>query len=287
MALCNVSGLPEHYAWLGVPGIIYQRLKDVPFKPALSVVLDCGDAARIGHELAGPVTALPCINLDHHLGNPHFGNLDNWVEPRMAATGQMVAALLAALDVPLRGDVAEAVYVAVSTDSGGFTFDNVTAEIFELTAHLVRQGLDVAAVRRHMDNQWSLPRMRLWGRLMSSFTQEFQGRVALAAVSLAELATLNADKQDLEGFAEHMRRLKGVEVAALLREDAPTRCKISLRSSGPQDVRRMAEHFGGGVHRNAAGATLPLPLDKATAALLEVVGKGLADNANTPRDDAS
>lgn len=283
VALCNATGFPAYLGWLPVPGQVYKSLKEVPFTPDLALVLDCGDLDRLGRSLVEPFSALPMVNVDHHLGNPGFGTVDNWTEPRMAATGQMVAAILAAMKVPLRGEAAQAIYVALETDTGGFSFDNVTFEVFELMAYLVGQGLDVAALRRRMDNQWSVSRMRLWGRLLQSFSLHCDNRVALSVVSLATLGTCGGMKEDLEGFVEHLRRIKGVEVAALVREDTPHRSKISLRSSGPVDVRAMAAAFGGGGHRNAAGAQLHMPLEDATAALLATVEEHLRCNA--PEND--
>lgn len=275
VALCNASGIPDYLSWLPVPGPVYARLSEVPFAPGLAVVLDCADAARLGKCLEKPISALPTINIDHHPGNPMFGSVDNWVDPEMAATGQMAAAALAALGVPLRGEVAETVYVALVTDTGGFAFDNTSPQVFELAAHLVRQGLNVAAVRRGMDNQLTLSRMRLWGRLLQDFSLHNGGRTVLVKVPLAVMAACGAVKEEMEGLAEHLRRLRGVEVVALVREDCPGRCRLSLRSFGPVDVRAMAAVFGGGGHCNAAGATLEMPLDESGRAVLDVVRRSL------------
>ncbi len=283
-ALYNATGAPEFLEWLPLPCPLHTKLDHLPFRPELLVVLDCGDAHRVGEALAPLLTQLPCINMDHHLGNPEFGTLYNWVEPSMAATGQMAAAVARAAGAPLTGALAEAVYLSLVTDTGGFAFGNTSADVFRLAAELADGGLDVAAVRERLDNQWTLPRMRLWSHLLRHFMVRREGSVALAVAARADLEACGARKEDMEGFVEHLRRLRGVRVAGLVREDAPGRCKLSLRSSGTTDVRAMAAVFGGGGHRNAAGATLALPLAEAREAVLAAVDAGLsAQDGDRPR----
>lgn len=276
VALCNVSGVPDYLRWMPLPGHVYQTLHMMPFKPELAVVLDCGDTHRMG-DIANDILALPSINVDHHLENPLFGSVDNWAEPRMAATGQMVAAILHELGVPLQGRLGETLYASLSSDTGGFGFDNTTACVFALAAHLVGMGINVSRVRQLMDNQWEPRRMYLWGDLMQSFVLERDGSIAVSLVPLKTLAKHGAMKEDLEGFVEQLRRLRGVEVAIMLREDRPGRCKLSMRSSGEVDVRIMAAGFGGGGHRNAAGATIDIPLAEA--------GRNIVDAAKTWLDE--
>lgn len=269
VALCNTSGVPEYLQWMPLPSMVHNKPHKLPFTPELAVVLDCGDAHRLG-DISNDILSLPSINIDHHLENPQFGSVDNWTEPRMAATGQMVAAVLHALDVPLQGHLGEALYASISSDTGGFGFDNTTACVFALAAHLVEMGVNVAQVRQLMDNQWELRRMHLWGDLMQSFELAREGSIALSLVPLKTLAKHKAMKEDLEGFVEQLRRLRGVEVSIMLREDHHKRCKLSMRSSGEVDVRAMAAEFGGGGHRNAAGATMNMGLTEAGKSIEKV-----------------
>lgn len=275
VALCNATGAPEYLAWLPAPGVLHATLEELPFAPRLAVVLDCGDAARLGRMLAPAIATLPTINIDHHVGNPLFGTVANWVEPRMAATGQMVAAVLHALGVPLEGALADAIYVAVSTDTGNFSFENTSAEVFALMGHLVQMGLHVAPLRQQIDNQWPLSKMLLWGKALEGLTLHEGGRVALVALTQADIEACDARREDGEGLVEHVRRLRGVDMAVFVREDAPERCKISLRSQGPINVQAVAAVFGGGGHVNAAGATLELPFAQTVEATLAAAIAGL------------
>ena len=230
--LYNATGIPDYLEWVPLPGKLVTKPSAIPFKPGLIIVLDCGDAWRMGKELLAVFPEYPSVNIDHHLGNPMFASLGNWVDPGMAATGQMVAAVADAAGVPLTGELAQCVYLSLVSDTGSFTHGNTSAAVFTLAARLVANGLDAAAMREKLDNQWSMPKTKLWG------------------------GSFGAVREDLEGFAEQMRRIKGVRVAVLIRQDPGNRCKLSLRSSGSDDVRSVAALFGGGGHLNAAGATI-------------------------------
>ncbi len=253
--LCNASAIPSYLAWMPFTGPMSTEFPQNVSKPEVVIVLDCGDAARLG-SVQEHVLSYPTINIDHHLNNPHFGTVYNWSDATMAATGQMVAAVLYAMDVPLTGCVAESLYTAVSSDTGNLTYGNTTEDAFLLCAYLIRCGLQLAHLRQELDNTWHLARMHLWGSLMKDLCLEREDTVALASVSLQDLADNYATMEDLEGFAEHLRRLRGVRIAGFVREDAKESCKVSLRSSGDIDVRAILAELGGGGHRNAAGATL-------------------------------
>lgn len=276
--LYNGTGMPKHLDFLPMGGPLRDHLRHLPFKPQVVIALDCGDAWRLGNELADALPKYKSINIDHHKGNPAYGTLYNWIDPDMAATGQMIAAVADAAGIPLTGDVAACIYVSLVADTGSFTHGNTSAEVLRLAARLLGSGLEAASLRDRMDNQWSLNKARLWGALLQKLRLEKNGQVCVCQISLADLGSAGAGKDDLEGFVEQMRRLRGVRVAMTLREDNPKRCKLSLRSSGADDVRDMAASFGGGGHVNAAGATLDMNLEQALEKCLISLDKVLMKN---------
>ncbi len=258
--LCNASPIPSYLSWLPYTGPLYTQFPQDQEQPQVVVVLDCGDAARLG-EIEATILSYPTINVDHHLDNPHFASEYNWSDPTMAATGQMVAAILHALNIPLQGAINDCLYMAISSDTGNLTYGNTTEDVFLICAELMHNGLDIISLREQLDNTWHLARMHLWGELMQNLHTTRNGTIVLAAVSLEHFKKNNATKEDLEGFAEHLRRIEGVLIAGFVREDTPEQCKTSLRSSGPIDVREILSELGGGGHRNAAGATLHTTLE--------------------------
>ncbi len=259
--LCNTSGLPGYLNWLPLTGKVHKQLFGTGFKPELVVILDCGDADRLGN-LKTPLLKYPSINIDHHMNNPQFGSVANWTDHTMAATGLMVAAILHNLNIPLKGDIATSLYASISSDTGSYSFDNTSEDALLLTSYLVQEGLKVAEVRQNMDNQWSLERMRLWGTLTENLQLGRKGSIAIVTIPQSMLKKYNTTKEDLEGFVEHLRKLRGVVISGIIREDAKEQCKISLRSTGAIDVRSICAQFGGGGHLNAAGATLHHNLTK-------------------------
>ena len=268
--LYNPSGLPASYAWVRMPQQILSSLEALPFTPKLLVALDCGDAHRLGPELAHLLETLPSINLDHHLGNSFFGSQENWVDPDMAATGQLVAEVARAAGISLSDGLAEGVCLSLVSDTGSFAFGNTNAAVFRLMADMVDSGLDVAKLRERMDTQWSLARSSLWGRLLGKLESRYDGRLILCVIRREDMDACGAAFDDLEGFVELLRRHRGVEIAVTLREDTPERCKLSIRSFGEVDARALALRFGGGGHKNAAGATVHEPVDNALKNLIAV-----------------
>ena len=273
--LYSATGMPAYLDWLPLPAHLHTKLSPLPFQPRTALILDCGEAHRTGEEMAAllppAAQALPCINLDHHRGNPHFGTLANWVEPDYAATAQLVAYIARAADIELSGPLAEAIGLALLTDTGGFAHGNTSPQVLALAAHLSALGLDFSRLREELNNQWSGRRMRLWGKLMQDIALHREGSVAFTAIPYTLFEESGTTKEDLEGFVEMMRRLKGVKATIMLRDDAPKLCKVSLRSSGTVDVRVAAATLGGGGHTNAAGGTLRMPLTQASAAILQAV----------------
>ncbi len=273
----NASPIPDYLRWMDYTGPLLQTFPQGEDAPQVVVILDCGDAQRLG-DMQEHALSYPTINIDHHLENPHFASEYNWADSTMAATGQMIAALLHAMNVPLTGAIARSLYTAISSDTGNLTYGNTNEDVFLLCANLLRLGLEITPLRKELDNTWRLERMHLWGKLMSRLKLERENSVALACVSLADLQSCQAKKEDLEGFSEHLRRLQGVHIAGFVREDTAEQCKVSLRSSGPIDVREILAALGGGGHKNASGATVHLSLQKSYELVLQSIRTWLNDN---------
>ena len=269
--LYNENEFPEWLGFLSKPCPVVTDPSMLPFRPDLIVALDCGDAERLGAGIVPLLAKTPVVNIDHHRGNSGFGSAANWVRPDAAAAGQLVAEIAEALGTGLEASAAEAIYVAISCDTGNFSFGNTDASVLALAAKLASGGLEVARLREKMDNTWSEGKWRLRARLMSDMRLLEGGRLAAAVVPLGTVEECGAKKEDMEGFVEEMRRLRGTRVALLLREEnecGSVKTKISLRSSGNDDVRSVAAAFGGGGHLNAAGASYAGRAEEALAALL-------------------
>ena len=263
--LYNESGFPDYLAWMRKPTPVLTDVEQLPSKPQLIVALDCGDRARLGEKIQPLLDEIPVLNIDHHLGNPNYGTAANWVEPEMSSTGEMVGHIAEAMDMPLEAGLGEAVYVALVSDTGSFSYGNTRPSTMRMASRLLEGGLKLAEIRAKLDNNWSENRLRLWGRLMSEAQILEGGKLGVGIISRAVMEEFGAQKEDAEGFVEQLRRVKGVRVSLLLKEieqDGKVATRISLRSSGADDVRKVAVQFGGGGHKNAAGATVALSPEK-------------------------
>ncbi len=270
--LYNPSGLPERYDYAPLPAPIETELPET--MPEWTIVLDCGAKERMGDALFERSGETRIIDIDHHLGNGDYGEA-NWVAVDQPAVGSMMAELAKALDIPIQGELAECIYLAVATDTGFFTYGSTTPESLELAAQMLRDGLDLPRINMLITKQWSEPRMRLWTEVMSSVELFASKKIALAAISDEMFQRTGTTSDDTENIINFIRRLKTVRVAAILREEAPDTYKFSLRSYGEDNVQEIAATFDGGGHRNASGGTIKAPLDEAKMQLVGAIRDNL------------
>lgn len=275
--LYSAGPVPPEYGFL--PG--RERLRDqLPPRqwPQAAVLLDCHQPERAGAEAGRFLARLEQVAVvDHHQGQTDFGRAV-WVDPSCAATSQMLAELARAAGWPLTAEAATCLFVGLQTDTGSFRYSNATPQAFRVAAELVEAGADPWAISQEV--YATRPRrLRLLGRVLEDTELMAGGRLALAAVSLAQLQALGCDSRDLEDAVETLRGIPGVEVAALLRELPGGGVKASLRSRGRVDVAAVALALGGGGHKSAAGMRLDMDLTTARRHLAERLRQALDKEA--------
>jgi phosphoesterase RecJ-like protein len=213
-------------------------------------------AEPTGEETRRPSAAgngrLPIANIDHHLGNQHYGGI-NWVDTAAPALGELVHRLAHALKVAMDEETATCLFLTLVTDTGGFRFTNATAEAFEAAATLVREGARPELVSQWLHESRPEASLRLLGAMLHTLELHDEGRVATALISEEMFATCGAAPGDTEGLVDYPRSIAGVQAVALFRQTGADRYKVSLRSRGEVDVEQVARRHGGGGHRNAAG----------------------------------
>jgi bifunctional oligoribonuclease and PAP phosphatase NrnA len=214
------------------------------------IVLECPSPDRTG--LEAHLGAKPILNLDHHLGNQHYGAI-NWVDTAAPAVGEMVYRLAQALKVALDPETASSLYLTLVTDTGGFRFSNSTPAAFEAAAALVRDGAQPEHVSQWLYESQPLSAIRLLGEMLPTLTLHTDGRIATVRLTREMFERVGAGPGDSEGLIDVPRSVAGVEAVALLRQKEDGTYKVSLRSRGEVDIEKIARHYGGGGHRNAAG----------------------------------
>jgi bifunctional oligoribonuclease and PAP phosphatase NrnA len=235
------------------------------------VLLECSDPTR--PEVAG-FDRYDLINIDHHLGNTHYG-LVNWFDPSAAACGEMVADLIDALGIPWTTAMAEHLYLAIATDTGGFRHGPVSTRTFEACRRIAATGVDPSELSRRIFSSFGLGRVKLTGAMLSAMQLFHRDRVAVLFFDDALLDACGASVDDTEGLVNIPLMAREVEVVALFKQQAPGVCRVSLRSKGDVDVRRVALAWEGGGHKNAAGLTVSGDFVAAQHAVIAAIGQVL------------
>lgn len=258
--LYNISGVPKYLEPIPLPSPLYTTLSSVPeeFTPESCIVLDVSDPRRIGEELYEALPSLYSINIDHHKSCPEFADI-NYIDSSSAATGCIVARLAEYYNIPFTTPLSECLYLSITEDTGNFRNNNTDEESLRFASTIVGNGLSVSDFIHRYQNQWSLSKMKLWGYLLSSFKQYYDGKVLISKVPLALLDEYNCIPEDIDGVNSFLMRISQIAITISLREVNDTRyhgVKASLRSYG-LDLIPLVHHFGGGGHKSAAGVFFP------------------------------
>jgi phosphoesterase RecJ-like protein len=239
---CHAEPVPEYLGWL-LPD---DALQEIPAGYDLLIV-DTSRADRAGVPIPEWGARL---NLDHHEDNPFYAEL-NLVDAGAAASAEVVSRLYRELGVGLDKEAAQAIYVGVKTDTGGFNFRNISPAAHELVADLLRAGVVPAEVGERINRRGSLQQLRIVGVSLANAVR--YGEVLISTVDNDDYERTGAGELDSKEAIDQLRTVEGIDMVAHLRE-VPQGTKGSLRSE-TIDVGEVARTFGGGGHRLAAGYT--------------------------------
>ncbi|MDZ4169390.1 MAG: DHH family phosphoesterase [Coriobacteriia bacterium] len=243
---------PSTYAFL--PGYsLYVAAADLA-TPDVFVALDTPVAERLGEARPLMESAGSVVVFDHHPGAVHYG-AHCVCDPAMAATGQIVWEFLQALEVTPTVEIALPLYVALLTDTGRFSYDNTSAEAFRAAAQMLEAGVDAAQVARLVYQERTAGSLELEARALSRLTLANNGRVAWTFLTDEDFVETGALPEEGEHLPDAIRVLGGVDVVMLLRQRG-SEVRGNLRAKTGADVGVIAQGFGGGGHRAAAGFTV-------------------------------
>jgi phosphoesterase RecJ-like protein len=231
------------------------------------VAVDCANETRIGPDLNLLDTAPLTIDIDHHHDNSRFGDI-NLVVGDASSTGEVLRDVFSELGVELTPEIAEALYIAVVTDTGRFQYTNTTPKAMRLAADLVEAGADVHRVFQGVYESVEFAKLKLLGRALDRAQVYEGGRLVVSYLLRSDFTELNVAEAFSEGIIDYLRAVEGAEMAALIREpprrEGPPR-RISLRASNDElDVSAIARKSGGGGHRQAAGFSSDASVEEIT-----------------------
>jgi phosphoesterase RecJ-like protein len=241
------------------------------------VFLDCGNIDRM------PVEFLReghqhILNIDHHHDNTRFGDV-NLVVAGASSTAEIVWDLAKDLEVTITKEMADALYIALVTDTGKFMFENTTPKAHEMAADLIEAGVQPQEAHRRLYEGLPFARLQLLARALAAVQRFDGGRLTLTHLTREDYAHSNALESDSEGIVDHLRQVESTVVAALAREllDSDGRRKVSLRATDKRvDVSKIARELGGGGHRQAAGFTTDVPMDELIERLRREIAEQLS-----------
>lgn len=222
------------------------------FTPRFVAAIDVAD-----HKLLGSLQEkYPQVDLciDHHPSNTGYAK-DRLLDPLQAATAQLCFSLLQQMRLPITPVIADCLFTGISTDTGCFRYQNVTAHTHRIAAELIALGANAADINRRMFETKTPARIALERQAMQALEFAFDGKSALTHISLQDWARSGAAEEDFEGIAALPRQIEGVLAGVTLRE-RPEGWKVSLRTQEPVDASAVCAQFGGGGHRFAAGCTI-------------------------------
>ena len=273
----NDDGCIERFHFL--PGA--DLLRQPPTEPEefdVVIMLDTAVKERGGRCVRAVKNAGLWINMDHHVSNPRYGDL-NFIDSTSPATGQILFELFRAGEMPVTYEMADNLFVAISTDTGSFQYPNTTARTYEIGAELVRMGVKVGALSQRLYESHPRRRIELLKAMLNVMRFTSESRVASFALSLATAREVGAKPDDTEGLIDHIRSIEGVVVAAFFEELEDGFVRVSLRSKDPRaDVCAIASAFGGGGHTLAAGLRMRGTLAEVQEKILHAIHDKLPRN---------
>jgi bifunctional oligoribonuclease and PAP phosphatase NrnA len=268
--------LPYEYRHLDFAGVLNAPPEDVNERTI--VFLDCGNIDRMPVDFLQQ-DDLHILNIDHHHDNTRFGTV-NLVVPEASCTAEIVFRLAKELGVEITLPVADALYVALVTDTGRFMYENTGPEAHRMAAELIELGVEPHEVYRRLYEDLPFARLQLLARALDRVRRYDGGALTVTYLTRQDYDETGSGETDSEGIVDHIRAVENTKVAALVRdllaEERMGVRKVSLRATdGSVDVSRIARAHGGGGHRQAAGFSTELPVEELVERLRVEVGEQL------------
>ena len=252
--------IPSYLLFLEKDYCTYDQ--DVLNEPDISISIDCSDIERFVKRKEKFLTGKLSICIDHHRTNNSFAEM-NYIDEYAGATGEIIYDLIKAIGIELNVEMAEAIYTAIATDTGNFQYTNTTKRTHLITAELFDIGINLEKISVEVYQNIRHEKLKITNEVIRTIEMLNNGKADIAYVNQAMLKKTGALMEETEGIIETLRNISGVEISAFLKENKLNEIKVGLRAKTYGDVSAIAQTFGGGGHRKAAGCTLNTTLEEA------------------------
>lgn len=243
-------------------------------EPDVCICVDCGETSRFPKRKDAFFRGKTTICVDHHTTSAPFADY-NFIDGSIAATAEIIYQLLVSMKLPIDKEIGEAIFTGISTDTGNFQYSNATKDSHLITAALYDVGIDHSGIAVQLYQNTRLEKIRITSRILDRLQIFAEGKAAMSCVSQEMLKEIGASMEETEGVVESLRNIKGVEIAAFVKEREPGLIKVSMRAKTTGNVAEIAAKFGGGGHIKAAGCTLHGDLETACADLKKAIEESL------------
>ncbi len=244
-----IDSIPQEFSFLPGAEEFKQKLEG---SFDLVIGVDCASLDMVAFEDLNII-----VNIDHHPTNNSYGSI-NIIEPELSSTAEVLYNLFIKLGWVIDKTVATSLLTGIFTDTGSFQYPSTSPRTLEIAADLMKKGAYLPKIVQYTYQTKSLPTLRAWGKALSKVEINKFLEMAVSAISFEDLKKINAKLEDLSGVVSIINTVPDIRVALLLTQIDETHVKGSLRSTqnAGVDVAKMAEQFGGGGHKLAAGFTV-------------------------------
>lgn len=270
--LCK-EAIPQTFTYLPCSEEITGENYNVEQDTDLVIVLDCGDFKRINAEILLKDRDYTLINVDHHMSNELYGDI-NYVNTNAAAVGEIIYEILKLLDISLTKEIGVALYTSLLTDTGSFRHSNTTSDTHNIAGDIINTGIDFSEIHRIIFDNKSFNKVKLYGKVIEAMTLECNKKVVFMELTNKMLEELNLDGSDTSDLIAFGSKVESAEVTVLIKESEDG-VKVSLRSKNKVDVRKVAEGFNGGGHIRAAGFVAESNIQTIKEKLITILEKEL------------
>lgn len=240
----------------------------------LVIILDCGDFKRINAELDMLNKTYTLINIDHHLSNEQYGDL-NYVDSNSSSLGEILFDLINKLEVKISKNMATCLYTSIISDTGSFRYSSTTNHTHNIAGELIKTGIDFSRIHRKIFDDKEFSMLKLTGKALNSM-ELVSNKISVIKLTNNDYIEYGIDPSvNTSDIIALGLEVNSAEVAVLLKESG-NNIKISLRAKDNADVRKIAEKFGGGGHKKASGLTINnTNMDNAVKLVIEEIEKEL------------
>jgi len=240
----------------------------------LVICVDCGDKGRLGDRVSFFDNCNVTVNIDHHPTNNNFATY-NYVDSTASATGEIIFELAKYMNIEIDKEIATNIYIAIASDTGGFSYSNTKPKTHRIVAELLETGFNNADINQFLFDSNSFTRLMLMKEALNSLEVFADGKIALISITEGQIKQLGAEEDDANGLISLARSLDTAKVSLCLREQNGGKdVKVSMRSN-VINVSEICQKFGGGGHLRASGCNINSDIKTAKAMLLNEIEKQL------------